>query len=162
MRRASRLSGAMLISANGSSVFSDLSGGAKSRSRRAGSYGMCRSPFVWQRPFANIGICGQRGCCVNATDYRSRRTLCAIMSVGRLDGHRSWSVARTAFATRLFAPGDARGPGASDSRARRASGSDHDAAVHAPQSRGARSRDPVARVLRNPPESWRHVGDSEW
>ena len=44
----------------------------------------------------------------------------------------------------LFSPGDARGPGTSYSGARRASGSDHDTAVHASQSRGARPRDPVA------------------
>jgi hypothetical protein len=59
----------------------------------------------------------------------------------------------------LLAPGDAGCPGAGDPGTGRPQGSDHDAAVHAPQSGCARRGDSSAGVSRCPPESWRQFGD---
>ena len=59
----------------------------------------------------------------------------------------------------LLAPRDARRSRARDPGARGASGSRHDAAVHAPQSRGARWRDSAAGGGRFWVRAWRNSGD---
>ena len=56
----------------------------------------------------------------------------------------------------LFAPGDARRTGAGYPGTGRTPGPDHDAAVHAPESRGARNSRSAARF---PSRTWRHIGD---
>ena len=61
----------------------------------------------------------------------------------------------------LFAPGDARRTAESDSGARRTSGTGHDAALHAPESSGARQRDSAAGSAVFRTEFWRHFGDGE-
>jgi integrase len=61
----------------------------------------------------------------------------------------------------LLASRDAWGARQGDSGARRPSGSDHDAAVHASESRGDRRRDPAARFTQTGRRAWRHVGDGK-
>ena len=61
----------------------------------------------------------------------------------------------------LFAPGDARRTAESDSGARRTSRARHDAALHAPESSGARQRDSAAGSAVGRTEFWRHFGDGE-
>ena len=103
---------------------------------------------------------------------RSERVLCAIgwiAAVGRRReaSRRTRGAAGADRAERrastaahvLFASGDAWRAGAGHSGARGAPGSHDDAAVHAPQSRGARQCDSVARWDGNAPKFWRHVGD---
>ena len=59
----------------------------------------------------------------------------------------------------LLASGDARGAGTGDPGAGWPQRSDHDAALHAPQSGGARGGDPAAGIDRGPQKTWRHFGD---
>ena len=59
----------------------------------------------------------------------------------------------------LFASGDARSTGQSDSGTRRASGFEDDASVHARQPGGSRGRDPIARRIENQRAVWQHVGN---
>jgi integrase len=68
----------------------------------------------------------------------------ADLSAAWLAGLRCSRKAFTSCGIPLFTLGDAGRSGASDSGARRPSGSRHDAAVHALESRGARRRDSVA------------------
>lgn len=61
----------------------------------------------------------------------------------------------------LFAPGDARCTAESDSGVGRTSRARHDAALHAPQSGGARQCDSPAGSAAFRTEFWRHFGDGE-
>jgi Phage integrase family len=88
-----------------------------------------------------------------------RRPGAGVRQATGAEGRRVQQRAAHAAPHVLLAPGDAWRAGSRNSGAGRAPEPDHDAAVHAPQSRGARQRDPAARPARVRKIPWRHSGD---
>jgi integrase len=84
-----------------------------------------------------------------------------LPQAGRSPGRTRGGRPAQAAALVLLTPGDARRAGPRDPGTRRASGPLDVAAVHAPESRGDRARDPVARSACFRTKLWRHFGNGE-